>query len=233
MKVYIRTTTGVARPYCFDIQPSTTILEMKQLLQEKTGSEDGSEQTCLTLGEQKLEDEKTLSHYNIKEKTVLQAEDLRITSRGIGFKAIDFVDVRNTTGLVRNTWCKEAPSWRMVLPGLCLEGLCGNSDCDAYNQTVIIPIGYEKFDIIGDTDETTSACPQCNEYVEPTTCGFSNCWWRYKGRKEPTKKGRPPENVSGDWTYADDAYHRFEEKISGKISWRRLILEAVKEDPRK
>ena len=233
MKVYIRTSIGMAQTYCFDIQPSTKILEMKRRLQEKTGNEDDLEQTCLVLGEKKLEDEKTLLHYNIREGSVLQSVDLHSGTRNIGFTAIDFVDVSNKTGLIRKEWSEEAPVWRMVPPGLCLEGLCQNSYCPAYNETVIIPIGYKKFDIIGDTDETTSACPLCEKYVHPTTCGFSNCWWRYEGKKEPTEKSRPPKKVSGDWTHADDAYHRFEEKISGEVAWRQLILEAVEEDPRK
>ena len=233
MKVYIRTSIGMAQTYCFDIQPSTKILEMKRRLQDKTGDEDDLEQTCLVLGKKKLEDEKTLLHYNIREGSVLQSVDLHSSTRSIGFTAIDFVDVRNTTGLVRNTWSQGAPPWRMVLPGLCLEGLCQNSDCDAYNEAVVIPVGYRRFNIISDADETTSTCPQCKEYVEPTTCGFSNCWWRYEGKQGSTERCKPPKKVSGDWTYADDAYHRFEEKISGKVPWRQLILEAVEEDPRK
>lgn len=52
---------------------------------------------------------------------------------------------------------------------------------------------------------------------------------RYK--TEYSRGGGAPIQCSNDWTYADDAYHYFDENKSGIIQWRKLILEAVKDKP--
>lgn len=70
-----------------------------------------------------------------------------------------------------------------------------------------------------------SKCPECSEYVEPVTCAFNNCKWRWEGLRQSTPRTKP-EEVSSDWKYADNAYHRFNEKINEEVLWRQLILYA-------
>ncbi|CAF0983096.1 unnamed protein product [Rotaria sp. Silwood1] len=178
------------------------------------------------------EDEQTLSSYGIEEESRLEVEYSNMKIRDIGSLGLRFMDVSNSQGLKRREWSRTAPRWRRTRCGLCLEGKCTNSRCEAYNQIVIIPIGYKKFDVLLDSDDTTTVCPICKNYVQPSSCAFNNCWWRFEGRKlEANSNGRPPKKCSSEWTQVDDAYHYFEELKSGTVTWMQLILEAVKNKP--
>ncbi|CAF1206139.1 unnamed protein product [Rotaria sordida] len=143
-----------------------------------------------------------------------------------------FVNVGNGKGLTRIEWSTTAPRWRRTIPGLCLEGQCSNSECEAYDRSVIMCIGYRKFDILADADETTTVCPICKQFVEPKTCAFNNCWWRYEGiQQAEAGSSKPPKKCSNEWHKVDDAYHYFDEETSGTVTWKRLVVEAVKDKP--
>lgn len=53
----------------------------------------------------------------------------------------------------------------------------------------------------------------------PSTCGFTDCIWRYKGRKSG-------ETIllTGQWREAGHSYHRFTE--GGQAEWDRLLIQA-------
>ncbi len=150
---------------------------------------------------------------------------------------MQFVDVSNTRGLKRVEWSKKAPQWRRASPGICLEGSCTNNNCNAYLQKVVINIGMGKFDVLTDATENVSKCPICSLYIDPDTCAFNRCMWRWSGMK-CTKPGTPPSALSSDWRKADNAYHYFDagdanscphQNVSGRVIWRKLILEAKTE----
>jgi hypothetical protein len=229
MKISIKSLIGHGRIYDFDIESSITIQELKQRLREKTG--DHNVQTvCLIFDGEQLDDDDTVSDFDIKAGSVLELINLSTKTRNLqGFFGLKFVDVSVGQGLQRIQWVQTAPRWRRARHGLCLEGQCTNSKCEAHGCTVIIPIGYRKFDMSIDPNETTTKCPACKKYVNPVTCGFNNCWWRYEGTKDCGNG--PPQPCSSDWTQVDDAYHRFDEQESGIIVWRKLIFEAVKRRP--
>jgi hypothetical protein len=195
MKISVRNSIGQGWTYDFDIASSIRIHELKQRLRENIG-DDNLQMTRLVFNGQQLDDDHTVSDYDIRDGSVLELIN---------------------------------PPWRRTGPGLCLEGECTNSGCDAYRDIVIMPIGYRKFDMSIDPNETTTKCPACKKYVRPDTCGFTNCWWKYDGTKDCGNE--PPQSCSSDWERADDAYHSFDEQQSGIIKWRKLIFEAVEERP--
>jgi hypothetical protein len=137
---------------------------------------------------------------------------------------VDFVDLSNTSGLQRQEWNYNAPKWRQAEAGLCLEGQCTNASCEANRQEVIINKRFGRIDIVGDITASTSQCPVCHQYVEPKTCGFNRCQWRWHGSKQ-RQSGMPPEEITADWKIADNAYHRFDQNVSGTVTWRKLIIE--------
>jgi hypothetical protein len=141
-----------------------------------------------------------------------------------------FVDVSNPAGLKRVSWSTSAPDWRRAVHGICFEGTCTTATCVAYSKQVVIRIGMGKFDLLPDANATTCQCPKCHQYVEPMTCAFNNCYWRWSGIKQVS--GKPPETCSsGDsWIHADNAYHYFDDAISGQVTWRKLLLEAKKHE---
>ncbi|CAF3851252.1 unnamed protein product, partial [Rotaria sp. Silwood1] len=177
------------------------------------------------------DNDSTIASYGVENKSILQLVNLNVTDRGyfpsMGGK---FIDISNNKSIKRADWSETAPPWRKTRRGLCLEGLCRNNQCKAYKHHVVIPIGYKKFDIIIDSSETTTKCPLCKQYVEPITCGFNNCWWKYEGIKQD-EDGKPPIRCSSNWQQADNAYHYFDEHTSRIVLWKQLIIEAVKKRP--
>ena len=83
MKIHIKTITGMARTYTFEVEPSTTIRQLKELFCKKTNSEEDLLILCLVLNKEELEeDEKTLSGYNLKDGTQVDSVWLGETYRG-------------------------------------------------------------------------------------------------------------------------------------------------------
>jgi hypothetical protein len=157
-------------------------------------------------------------------------EDLARLNEMAGNHGVPFVDLSDTNGYKRVQWSISAPKWRRTVRGMCLEGFCENEKCEAYRQRVIIGIGMREFDLLVDPSPSTTPCPMCKQYVEPTTCGFNNCQWRWQGIKQIPRQ--PPMPLSGDWQPADNAYHYFDQTIkgtattSGTCIWRQLKIEA-------
>ncbi|CAF3849699.1 unnamed protein product [Rotaria sp. Silwood1] len=208
-----------------------TIEELKLCIREKTDDDDDSFQKmslCFN-GCVLYDDKETLLYYDVEENSRLELHDLTEKFRNIGNMGMKFVDVSDGSGLKQCGWCKQAPRWRIAAPGICLEGICNNFACDAYKEQVVMPIGYKKFDLVNYADETTTFCPVCKQYVEPKICGFNNCWWRFEGKK--IEDGKPPKKCSSDWKQADDKYYYFDDTKTPTVTWRQLILEAVKQKP--
>ncbi|CAF1158323.1 unnamed protein product [Adineta ricciae] len=159
----------------------------------------------------------------ITPKTTLFAV-VRTKGGGFGFGGSRFVNVHNNNLLKRYEWSDKAPVWRVVRPGLCLEGYCQNVNCTAYNHQVIINIGLVKFDL-NLQKAALSKCPQCQKYVNPITCAFNRCRWKYHGQLE-LNKNEVPSSVKTNWKTADDAYYRFDSDTEEPVTWLQLIFEA-------
>ncbi|CAF0985348.1 unnamed protein product [Adineta steineri] len=230
MKIRIITRTGLGREYDFDVDPSIIIQELKKRAGEKAGYSD-LEKLWLVFDREVLYDEATLEDYDVQADSVLELVDHTQRYRSLGgLIGLKFVDVSDNQALKRTAWSKTAPRWRRTRHGLSLEGLCPNKKCEAYNSTVIMPVGYKKVDMLDDDSlEKLTKCPVCKEYVTAVTCGFNNCWWRYDGVQ--SCKDRPSKRCSSDWREADDAYHRFNEYQDETVSWKKLTLEASKTGP--
>ncbi|CAF1493777.1 unnamed protein product [Rotaria sordida] len=167
----------------------------------------------------------------MKEDSVLALINPSSDASDTGPLRMKFVDIRESEESKRVAWSTTGQKWRQARSGKCLEGKCTKSGCEAYDQKVIIPIGYGLFDLLRDSD-AASKCPMCEEYVEPITALFNDCWWKYKGKtKEQEDDGKRPVPHNSDWKQADDAYHYFDEQTSETAIWWDLIFEVVKDKP--
>jgi hypothetical protein len=133
---------------------------------------------------QQLEDGRTLASYNIGQDSMLQVL-MRLQGGATGGSHV-FVDVSNEAGLKRRPWNPPVPKWRIAGRGLNLEGRCTNSDCEAHEQMVIMQLSFRVFDVLLDSNAQTTRCPCCKTFVQPLTCAFSNCEWKWTGLKGQT-----------------------------------------------
>lgn len=231
MNITVKTQVGTTRSYNFDVDPTTTVKQLKRLVAQKTdNSDDELKYMYFVFDIDTLdEDEATLYSYGVEDQSELTLQYSNLTVRNAGNIGKLYVDVCTSKDLRRWEWVKVAPRWRIARGGLCLEGICSNEFCEACDKTVIMPIGYKRFDVLCDCNENTTVCPVCKQYVEPTNCAFNNCWWIYEGvRRDPASRNRARKRFKSQWTWADNAYNYFEGSANGTTMWYKLIIEAVK-----
>jgi hypothetical protein len=113
------------------------------------------------------------------------------------------------------------PPWRQASIGLCLEGVCLNVQCDAFEQKVVMNQGLGKFNVVINSKAITSKCPSCGESVLPSTCAFYHCSWQLSGIKHDDSN----KNSSLTWQNATNNYHRWEHSLT---SWSQLTIETKK-----
>lgn len=164
-----------------------------------------------------LVDAQPLSFYNIGAGAELS---LLSRLRGGLIPVVRFADISNNSSMQILEWVSEGPDWRIAQPGLSVEGFCLNPDCAANEKMVVCNRGMGMFDLVIDARKV--ACPICRAYVEPQTCAFNNCEWRYSGIK--VGRMEPEEVRSLNWTVVGNQYNRFSSQPANKADWNRLLI---------
>jgi hypothetical protein len=117
------------------------------------------------------------------------------------------------------------PPWRQASSGLCLEGVCLNVQCEAFEHKVIINQGNGKFNIVTNSIIITSKCPLCGASIQPTVCAFYKCSWRVTGVKPDDSNKASLSTKTIDWQNATHDYHRWEDNLT---PWAQLTIETIK-----
>jgi hypothetical protein len=120
----------------------------------------------------------------------------------------------------------DSAPWRQVSPGLCLEGVCVQIQCQAFEHKVVINQGVGTSRVITDSLVISSSCPMCSAPVQPSFCAFYQCSWRASGlRHEGTETTAPSTQTSTEWQTVTDDYYRWPDSLS---SWSQLTVETKK-----
>ena len=133
---------------------------------------------------------------------------------------ISMADISNKKGLVEGNFNNNAKDWNKVITGLNVSGICNNYGCQAYKKLVDCQIGVGTFDLVRDADRIK--CPMCNEEIEPTTCCFSKCQYKFEGKKKSNGK---TEYVNSEWKRVEKDYEYYDPKKSGNVNWLMLIID--------
>lgn len=168
-----------------------------------------------------LEDDEIFSEIEIIENDRINY--LGIFKAGGGYLpefGISKADISNKKGLVKGNFNKNAKEWNKVITGLNVSGICNNYGCEAYKQSVDCQIGLGTFDLVRDADRIK--CPMCNEEIEPTTCCFSKCQYKFEGKKKSNGK---TVYVKSEWKRVEKDYEYYDPKKSGNVNWLMLIIE--------
>jgi Ubiquitin-2 like Rad60 SUMO-like len=129
-----------------------------------------------------------------------------------------FADISQPGEVVQ--WAEHGPEWLQCAAGLCLEGVCTNTTCEASYKTVIMNYGFMDFDLLRDncSHNLELVCPMCDEFVKATTCGMNRCLWRMTGVKAGSNL-----TISTPWETVGNYYYSFTEQPS--VEWTRLLIQ--------
>ena len=196
-----------------------TISSAKEKFYNKVGSREFNR---WTYGGRLLKDNDIFSHIGIKDKRDILAHPSSM--EGGGFDPPPFganmADISNKRGLVEGNFNKNAKEWNIITKGLNVTGICKNDLCGACNNKVDCRIGLGTFDLVRDADRIK--CPICEEEMEPLTCCFSKCQYKFEGKK---KSNRKTEYVKSEWKRVEKDYEYYDPIKSGIVNWLMLIIE--------
>ena len=162
-----------------------------------------------------LKDNQTFSDLGVEDKDIIEAHPP--ASGGAG---VLMADISNKRGLVEGKFSKNANDWNIITTGLNVSGICNNDKCRAYKKNVDCQIGLGTFDLVRDADRIK--CPICKEEMEPTTCCFSKCQYKFEGKKKINGK---TEFVKSEWKKVEKDYEYYDPVKSGTVKWLMLVIE--------
>ena len=166
-----------------------------------------------------LKDNQIFSDIGIEDKDIIEAHP---SSKGGGDSifGISMADISNKRGLVQGNFSKNAKEWNIITTGLNVSGICNNDQCKAFKESVDCRIGLGTFDLVRDADRIK--CPICKEEMDPTTCCFSKCKYKFEGKKKSNGK---TEHVESEWKRVEKDYEYYDPIKSGTVKWLMLIIE--------
>ncbi|OMJ72573.1 hypothetical protein SteCoe_28960 [Stentor coeruleus] len=171
IRIIVTTKTGKSFEIC--LYETQKISQIKEEIQNIIGIP--PDQQRLIYEQMQLSDEKTLSYYNMCDKSeVTLALSLR---GGGGPRGFSFNGMSNE---VKIKFSENAPDWRIVRPGISFCGICMNIKCRAYNDNIISNSGLGVFDV--NRQVGIIVCPICENVISRVrNCGFYMAEWKYFG----------------------------------------------------
>ena len=109
-----------------------------------------------------------------------------------------------------------------IKKGLNIEGVCNNSNCEAYNCKVDCKIGLGDFNLLNNIDEIK--CPNCSSIIDPGTCSFCECQYQIEGKFRKSDETKKIEIVNTEWKRVEKGYAYYNPIESGIVRWFKLVI---------
>ena len=214
INIIINTPKTKAEGMIISVSMNETIASAKEKYYNKVGSRQDNQ--WLYDGAV-LKDNQTFSDLGVEDKDIIEAHP---SSKGGGDFGVLMADISNKRGLVEGKFNKNANDWNIITTGLNVSGICNNDKCRAYKKLVDCQIGLGTFDLVRDADRIK--CPICKEEMEPITCYFSECQYKFEGKKKINGK---TEFVKSEWKKVEKDYEYYDPVKSGIVKWLMLVIE--------
>jgi len=119
---------------------------------------------------------------------------------------------------------KTAPSYRKIIKGINIFGICNFKKCQAYNKEVVLNVKKKKIDLIKERDELF--CPDCEATIIPKTVGFYLCKFLIYGKIIENGKEKCFRNKEDEANKVDSMKY-FDPGLNGKVMVTELVLEVL------
>lgn len=121
---------------------------------------------------------------------------------------------------------KAGPSYRDGCNGLNIRSICKNTNCEAYNDTIYVKIGYvQDWDLCQHIKKKDVLCPSCRKMVKPINYYFYECNYTIDYIKE---EGDELKDGSINGCACNGKYKYFDEKESGNATFSSLVFNVTK-----
>ncbi|CAF1457180.1 unnamed protein product [Rotaria magnacalcarata] len=118
---------------------------------------------------------------------------------------------------------EDVPAWRRASTGVCLEGVCLNIKCQAFEHKVIMNQNIGQVNVIKNSTVMSSQCPLCATTIQSTTCAFNQCQWRLIGvKQDDLTTASSSSTITTEWHDSTHEYHRWTDSFT---SWSQLTIE--------
>ena len=166
---------------------------------------------------------RSFSSYNIKHNDIISLHTYDYPSDE--YRYIDTsIDLKNEI-----PFTLEGIEWRKVSKGINLIGKCRNQNCKAYNEDVIAPYGYNKYDFL---DKPKARCPICDMKIQVSSCALYKCGVSFKGFLYNTKSNKMKEIEIIDFTSSNISvkYYNPFDQSDENLSWNKLSVDTKRID---
>lgn len=117
---------------------------------------------------------------------------------------------------------KIGPSYRDWRYGLNIRSTCKNRNCDAYNDTIYVQIGYVENWNLNTHLKDQVLCPCCRKMVKPKNFYFFKCKYKIDYIKEINDDEYDTGYIEG--FASNRKYRHFDEKESGNAIFVELTF---------
>ena len=117
------------------------------------------------------------------------------------------------------------PSYRIGCDGLVIQSNCKNRNCEAFNDTVYIQIGYVQNWSLFEHLEDKVKCPACGDMVKPLNYWFKNCSYEISFIKD-VDGNYERGTIKGTANYGK--YKTFNREESGEAIFVKLVFNVTR-----
>ena len=163
----------------------------------------------------------TLKEANIEDNKSITVSKNNCLKGGI---SVNFCDLSKQI-YEDHYFSNKAPSFRIVVEGINIYGICKSKKCIAYNKEVVVPLkDIYKFDLIKERENLE--CPVCEGLIIPKTFGFHLCEYFVKGKKYENNKIQPFEfkGIANN----KNAIQYYDPEKNGIVNIIELVIEIIK-----
>ena len=205
--------------FSMTVYKTDTVQKIKETIQEKGNIP--IDEIVLT-HKHILKNDEILKDLKIKNNSNLNCYIENSISGGTPL-GLDMANIANKEGLEKRNFGKNAKKWNIITKGLNIEGVCTNSNCEAYNYKVDCQIGLGDFNLLENICKIK--CPMCSKYIELETCSFCKCQYQIEGTLSLSGETKDIEETKTEWIRVEKDYEYYDPNKSGIVNWLMLIIE--------